>query len=338
MSDPSLNPLHRPTKTRRLFSAWTVRREGEQQRAVIDRIREFADAFDEIVLMCGGLEPNGELPERWPLDERRRLADELHEMGISVILDWGGRYSEAMARSFREPALRQRHVEAMLRDVEAVGAEGVDIDIEGWPATMRNPYTSFMAELGEAVHHRDKSLSVCTFSLSREARRENGVGFIDPTLLLPFIDQFRCMTYDLYCPPSEFVGPTSTAPWGRETMGYMAERVPVDRIVMGLPTYSVDWNINDPTKSRQVNDAAFIAAREKQSPIGRGWCYYQDVSLIRYTDDAGHAHLLWVSDARSTRSHLVTVDSLDLSGVCFWVLTGDEDPAIWRAVRDHFQR
>jgi hypothetical protein len=35
---------------------------------------------------------------------------------------------------------------------------------------------------------------------------------------------------------------------------------------MGLPTYSVDWNINDPTKSRQVNDYQWIAEQEKKSP------------------------------------------------------------------------
>ena len=62
------------------------------------------------------------------------------------------------------------------------------------------------------------------------------------------------------------------------------------------------------------------------------------MNLIRYADDKGHAHLLWVSDARSTRCHLVNVDSLDLAGVCFWVLTGGDDPNIWEAVRQHLAR
>ncbi len=335
MTDRSRNLLHRPAKTRRLVSAWMVQRGAD---LALDRIRQFGGLFDEIVLMCGGIDSGGRVSVGWPVDKRRQVVDELHTMDISVLLDWGGHYSEELGRSLRDPATLKTCVQTMLQQCDEAGAEGIDIDIEGWPATMRNTYTELLARLSEGLRARDKSLSVCVFSLSRAARRERGIGFIDPVLLAPYVDQFRCMTYDLYCPPSQYVGPTSTAPWGRETMGYMATRVPAEKIVMGLPTYSVDWDINDPTRSRQVNDAAFIAEKEKLSPIGRGWCYYDDVSLIRYADAEGHAHLMWVSDARSTRSHLVTVDNLDLAGVCFWVLTGTEDVRIWQAVYDHFQR
>ena len=301
-------------------------------------LREFAGTFDQAVFMCGGIQPDGPLPEDWPIAERKKLADELRALNISVLLDWGGRWSDDMGTSFRSSKRIKDLARQMVEECEKVGADGVDIDIEGWPADMRNAYTDFIAYLSEQLRQRDMMTSLCTFSLSREARRETGVGFIDPALLVPYVDQFRCMTYDLYCPPSQFVGPTSTAPWGRETMQYMVSRVPCEKVVMGLPTYSVDWDIAEPGNSKQVNDYKFIADREKQSPIGRGWCYYWDVSLIRYTDADQHPHLLWVTDARSTKSHLVTVDSLDLAGVSFWLLNGEEDPAIWRTVTEHFRR
>jgi len=329
------NPLHRPTKTRRLVSAWTVQGSAG---AALERVREFEDTFDQVVLMCGGVEPDGRLPDSWPIAARKQFVTELRKLNVSALLDWGGRWSEELGASFHTARHLESYVQRMVDECEQCGADGVDIDIEGWPATMRNPYTDFIVQLSEALRRRDKTVSVCTFSLSREAKREQGIGFIDPVILTPHVDQFRCMTYDLYCPPSQFVGPTSTAPWGRETMQYMADRVPCEKIIMGLPTYSVDWDIADPTNSRQVNDHKFIAEREAESPIGRGWCYFQDVSLIRYTDVDDHPHLLWVSDARSTKSHLITVDTHDLAGVSFWVLTGDEDLKIWQAVREHFRR
>jgi spore germination protein YaaH len=181
-------------------------------------------------------------------------------------------------------------------------------------------------------------LSICIYALSPEARRETTIGFWDAALLAHYADHIRPMTYDLYCPPSQFIGPTSTAPWGRDCMSYMVTHVPRHKIIMGLPTYSVDWNINDPKQSRQVYDHEWIAAREKESPIGRGWCYYWDVNLIRFNDANNHAHLLYVSDARSTKSHLVTVDSMDLGGICFWMLSGGDDPAIWQCVGEHLKR
>jgi spore germination protein YaaH len=329
-----LNLIFRTPKTRRLVSAWMVQQTADEAVASVTR---FQDTFDQVIFMCGGVKADGSHPTDWPLKERRDLASRMRDMGISVLNDYGGSWKEAGAAVARSPRGIQDVVQRMVEECDAVGADGVDIDFEHWPAEGRFVFTEFIRQLSEALHARNKMLSICVYALSAEARREVGIGFWDTSVLGNYADHLRAMTYDLYCPPSLYVGPTSTAPWGRDTMSYMATQVPRHKIVMGLPTYSVDWDMNDPTQSRQVNDCQWIAAREKESPIGRGWCYYWDVHLIRYTDEKGHAHLLWVSDARSTRSHLVTVDSLDLAGVCFWVL-GGEDPAIWDAVRDHFRR
>lgn len=329
------NQIFKATKTRRLVSAWTVI--GAKD-VLLTRLREFDDLFDQVVFMCGAPGADGSLPDKWPAAERRRLVGELREMDISVINDYGGAWTGGCAEICRSPKIMSACIDKMVADCEETEADGVDIDFEGWPAESRFAYTDFLAQLGEKLHARGKMLSICAFSQTAAARRENGVGFIDPAAVAPHIDHYRSMTYDLFCPPSQYIGPTSTAPWGRDLMRDALALLPRHKLVMGLPTYSVDWNINDPSKSRQVNDAAFIAAREQESPIGRGWCYYWDVGLIRYTDAAEHAHLLYVTDARSTRSHLVTVDSLDLAGVCFWLLSGDEDLGIWRAVREHFGR
>lgn len=176
------------------------------------------------------------------------------------------------------------------------------------------------------------------YPVTPAARREKGMGFIDPHAVAPMVDHFHAMTYDMFCPPSPYIGPTSTAPWARDAMRALVSMVPVHKLMMGLPTYSIDWDVTDPTRSRCVSDAAFLAEKEKISPIGRGWCYYWDVGLIRYTDEAEHAHMIYVSDARSTRSHLETANALDLAGVFFWVLGGQEDTGIYRVVRDHFHR
>lgn len=169
-------------------------------------------------------------------------------------------------------------------------------------------------------------------------RRERGIPFVDSHTIAPLVDRFHVMTYDQFAPPSMYIGPTSSAPWARDGMQDMLTLAPGHKLLMGLPTCSVDWDLTDPTKSRQVNDAAFIAECEKKSPIGRGWCFYWDVGLIRYLDDDGHIHLIYVSDARSTRSHFQTADALDLGGIFFWVFNRQEDVEIYRAVRQHFQR
>ena len=328
------NQAFRPTKTRRLVSAWMVNNHVDD---VVARVGEFQDTIDQVVFMCGGVKADGTLPPDWPVAQRKELTDRFRDMGVSTLNDYGGGSKDGGADVIRSDKLRGETIKRMLDECDAVGNDGIDIDFEHLPADRRFGFTDFIAHLSDALHKRNKMLSVCVYALSPEARRETGVGFWETSTLAQYVDQMRAMTYDLFCPPSQFVGPTSTAPWGRETMAYMVSQVPRHKVVMGLPFYSVDWNINAPEKSQQVYDHKWIAEREKESPIGRGWAYYWDVGLIRFTDADGHAHLLYVSDARSTKSHLVTVDNLDLAGVSFWVL-GQEDPKIWECVREHFRR
>ena len=323
------NLVFRAPKTRRLVSAWTLK---GCEAAMLRRVRQFDDLFDQIIFMCGSPKPDGSMPKTWPVEDRRRLTAKLAKMGVSVLNDYNAPNADLT------PALLRACVAGMVQECLRSGADGVDIDFEHLPPECRFMFTDFVAELSAALHAEGKMLSLFGMMPTSSARREVGMGFIDPALLASHLDHFRIGCYDLFTPRSLFVGPTSAAPWGRDACQALLSCMPPHKVVMGLPTYSIDWDINQPKKSRQVNDAAFVARCEKKSPIGRGWMFWLDVNLIRYADRRGHAHLLYVSDARSTRSHLRTVDELDLEGVCFWCLTGTEDPRIYQALREYLRR
>lgn len=328
------SPIFKPPKTRRLVSAWMVREHTDH---AFERVSEFQDIFDQVILMCGRLGADGSLPPEWSAQSRRELVARFGDLGVSVLNDFGGTWDNTFAEMSKSPKAIEAAVGNMIADCEETGADGVDIDLEHLPSHARFAYQDLLAQLSDGLHARSKMLSVCTYSPIPAYQRDWGPAFWDPSVIGSYADHLRPMTYDQFCPPSPIVGPTSTAPWGRECMETLVAQVPRHKIVMGLPTYSVDWDMSDPTKSRQIYDHQFIAEREKESPIGRAWISYWDVSLIRYKDAEGHPHLLWVSDGKSTKSHLVTVDNLNLAGVCFWCLMGD-DPAIWECVRDRFQR
>ena len=328
------NPIFKATKTRRLVSAWMVREDAEHALA---RVREFADIFDQVIFMCHEVQADGSLPTAWPAAERKELAARFREMGVSTLNDYSGE-TETFAELARSPKTVKVLAQKMAEECEETGADGVDIDFEHLPAPYRFAFADFMAQLSEALHARGKMLSICTSAPSRVWRREGGIGFLELPTLAQYVDHFRPMNYDLFGPwAPEIVGPTCTAEWARDRMAYLAGEVPKHKLVMGLPTYSLDFDITEPKKSRQVYDYEWIAEREKESSIGRAWIPDWDVSLMRYTDGEGHIHLLYVTDAKGTKSHLETADLLDLAGVCFWVLQGD-DPRIWECVREHFRR
>ena len=329
------NPIFRAPKTRRLVSAWMVQ---EAAAHAVAQVRALAGSFDQVILMCGGVHGDASLPDHWTAEERTRLVATFRELQVSVLNDFAGGWEGAFQEVVKSPELVRRLIENMVDDCEDTGADGVDIDLEHLPAIARVPFTDFFAGLSGALHARGKMLSIATGATLSAYRRDWGLGFLDVPALAPYADHVRPMNYDLFYPaPESSPGPTSTAPWTRERMAYMANEVPKHKIVAGLPTYSVDWDIDRPERSRQIYDYQWIEARKQEAPHGYQWISYLDVGYLRYRDADGGTHLLYISDAKSTKSHLVTVDDLDLAGVCFWCLIG-EDPALWQAVQEHLRR
>ena len=331
----STNPIFRTPKSRRLVSAWITQ---EAVEPAVARVREFADIFDQVILMCGSVRGDGTLSHRWPQAERKQLVERFREMDVSVLMDWAGGWERGFEKIAESPELMKQLVRTIVEDCEATGADGVDIDLEHLPPTARFAFTDFFAQLAKALHARNLMLSICTGGNLGAYRRDWGQSFIDVPVIARYADHIRQMNYDMFYPsPTSPPGPTAIAPWVRDMLAYTANEVPKGKLIAGLPTYSVDWNMLHPEKSDQVYNHEWIAAREKEAPGGRQWISYWDVSLIRYTDAEGAPHLLYVTDGRSTRSNLVFVDDLEVAGVCFWCLQGD-DPAIWQAVREQFKR
>lgn len=327
------NPIFRPSKSRHLVSAWALHRHADH---ALEVAATYQDVLDQVIFMCEEAQPDGALPADWPAAERKQLIARFRDLGVSVLNDYSGS-REAWDALCQSPEAIERLIENMVADCEETGADGVDIDFEHLAPQERFAFAEFIEELAEELHERRKMLSICTASPSREENRDHALRFLDTSWLAHYCDHIRPMNYDQFYPSSPVLGPTSTASWARERMEYMVAQVPRHKIIMGLPTYSVDWDVTDPTKSRQIYDYEWIAEREKESEIGRAWIPHWDVSLMRYTDAGGHIHYLYVTDARSTQSHLETVDALDLEGICFWCLLG-EDAAIWEAVRRYFGR
>jgi len=330
------NPIFKTPKTRRLVSAWMVHSDVEHAMA---RVTEFQDIFDQVIFVCGNVQEDGTMPQAWSVLERQELASRLRDLGISTLNLYGEKWDGGFLEAAAKPGVMEAAIRNMVAECEQTGSDGVDIDLEALPATARHAYSEFIANLSRELHAHGKMLSICTAAPSRAQQRDSGVGFLDTSAVGFYADHLRPMNYDFFWPFPNCpgVGPTSTAHWVRDRMQRLGQEVPRHKVIMGLPTYSLDWDVNQIESSRQIYDYEWIAKREKESCRERSWCSGWDVHLIRYTDAQGHAHLLWLSDAKSTKSHLEIADDLDVAGVCFWCLKGD-DPRIWETVREHFRR
>jgi len=75
-----------------------------------------------------------------------------HNNGVQVVLTVVCFDSDDIATLLGNPAHRQNLIDNLLAQVQAGGADGVNVDFEGVPGDQRDNLTAFMADLAQAFH------------------------------------------------------------------------------------------------------------------------------------------------------------------------------------------
>ena len=160
-----------------------------------------------------------------------------------------------------------------------------------------------------------------------------GDTFYDQVVIGQTCDMVRVMCYDMYyAKKKNFSGPTSTKQWAKEAMQYWLQYVPPEKLIMGLPAYSNDYDLTPNVwAGKQVyHDKPQVGPEAK---VDRRWLYYERVHMYRYLDEKGNIHIFYASDAKSTAAHLKTVDELGITGIAFWYYQAVSDET-WQVVRE----
>jgi len=155
-------------------------------------------------------------------------------------------------------------------------------------------------------------------------------GFYDPEMIAESCGLVRVMCYDKHLASQPGHGPTSTAPWAREAVSSWLRYVPREKLVMGLPAYSNDYDLRPGKRGRQVY-ASRPDVRD-QTELEKHWRPFEQIHVYRYLESEGHPRVFFASDAKSNTAHLETVEKLDLGGFGFWHY-GSVSPEMWQTVQ-----
>lgn len=224
------------------------------------------------------------------------------------------------------------------------GVGGIDLDFEHLAPESRANYSAFMRKLSAALHAEGLTLSICVGFFPYMYGPTKQVFFQDPDVIAEVCDMVRVMCYDMYCAPckgkGDFgdrfdctgMGPTSTQPWAQNAIRYWSSLVPMEKIIMGLPSYSNDYELEPGGTGKQV-----YAAPEPDVPAGNAsekmWLWWEQVHAYLYDHEDGKRHIYYATDVDSTRAHLETVDEMDVPGISFWHC-GMTHESTWQLVRE----
>ena len=254
----------------------------------------------------------------------RKFVTQCHGLGLKVYSLVSGPVENIVATD-----KAQATIDAYVKNCRDLGLDGIDLDYENLPAKTRGPYSTFIRKLSARLHGAGKKLSICVAYTPGMSQAVPDSGFYDPGVIAKHCDLVRVMCYDKHLASQPGHGPTSTAPWARAAMKYWLKHVPPEKLVMGLPAYSNDYDIRPGGRGRQVDRAN----PDTTTPSKPQWRPFERINVYRYTDKAGNPRVFYASDSKSTQAHLETVTELKLGGFGFWHHLA-VPPATWKVIRE----
>jgi len=297
-----------------------ARRTIENQGSQID----VASPWSYAVTATGGVELQPDLKA----EGEAELTARLHELGMKVIPTIANTSSGlwdtgTISAVIRNPSLREAHVNAVVALIQDKGLDGIQIDYEDLPAADRGSFSSFVTDLGAAIHAIDKLLYVTVHVKEDDAGYDDRNKSQDYAAIGKAADMVCLMAYDWHWSTGP-AGPIAPYDWVDRVLRYSVTQIPPNKILLGVGLFGYDWVGSTATNLtwRQVVALAALHQADEEWDVGAQSPHFS------YTVD-GVEHEVWYEDGRSAAQKFDLARRYRLGGVELWRL-GGEDPAVWK--------
>ena len=217
---------------------------------------------------------------------------------------------------------RSKLIEALIKDMEEKGIDGINVDIELLPEKAARDYLEFMRELSIACRKNGLYLSVdCYVPFNYNA-------YYNIQELGTICDYVVIMCYDEHYAGSEEAGSVSSLSYVSRGIEETAAVMDKDRIIIALSFYTRVWITDKSGKLR--SEALSIKAAE-------AWIQEKNVSLEWLSDigqnygsiqDGDEKKEIWMEDEKSMKEKMKLLQENGIQGVAAWKL-GQEPEGFW---------
>lgn len=250
---------------------------------------------------------------------------------------------EMLSRLLNDPDARARATEAMVALCRRHGHYGIQFDFENVAMPDRDALTQFYRETADALHSEGFRISIAVVhrpdDLAGPTRyhewlfRNWRAGY-DVAALGSIGDFVSVMTYSQHTrrtPP----GPQAGIPWVEEVVAWFLERMPANKLSLGIPTGSQHWYTSQEDRIQPEMALSYsenVSWKRAMALVERNQAelLWSDAHQVPYAFYSRGGTFEWVflEDARSFRAKLDLARKHGLRGFSVWVL-GAEDPGIW---------
>lgn len=151
--------------------------------------------------------------------------------------------------------LREKHIEAIVKEVKKGGYDGIDIDYEGKRASTRPYFSAFLKELKEELGSNMLSCTIEARTPPKDLYRtvpdtiEYSNDFVE---INKYCDRVNIMAYDQQRADLSLNDarkgapyiPVSDSAWVRKVLELTSKTIDKDKLVLGVPTYGAEWELS----------------------------------------------------------------------------------------------
>lgn len=269
-------------------------------------------------------------PFRWYLDGTGQLvgrADpefiaDMHARGIDVWPTIHTCGAPCIHAALADPDRRTDLAAAIADDALAAGADGVQIDIEGFHDSDGPAVTAFVEELSDRVQPHGLVTSF-DFTVLTDSWHTPPDGYAfwstapQRRAISEAVDYAVLMAYDQYnrFRPS---GPVASPAWVEEALRFQLRHTDPDRLLLGVPLYGRVWSGATPT-------AVGIGTIEEYVRQGR---VVPDPAMGVDRVHLPDGRVTWAETVAGLQHRVDLVEAYGLAGTASWRL-GFDTPAVW---------
>ncbi|MCA1835974.1 MAG: peptidoglycan hydrolase [Actinobacteria bacterium] len=285
--------------------------------------------FNEVSPWLYGIASNGQIVPQTPPGRAAEVAAgmaQLRKLGIPLVPSIANRTNgqwtyEPVANILHDPAAMTRHINDIVALVQRENYDGIDLDYEDLPATDRKAFSTFVTRLADALHDKNKTLTIAVFAKTDEAGEDQRNAGQDYKAIGAAADEVRVMAYDYHWSEST-PGPVAPMPWVRDVLTYAKTQMPADKIVLGIPVSGYDW-VDGGNGEVVTWIQCYGRAQKFHAPL-----QYDRLSQspsFKYTDEQGRQHEVWFENAETTALKLQAAKAAGIRGVFLWMISSEDD-------------
>lgn len=268
------------------------------------------------------------------------LVDSAQANDCKVFLSLINLGAAANQQLLNNHAAREKLIEnsiAALTRKDGKVANGLVVDFEEVRQEDRDSLTTFLLDLGKALHAEKKELVVTLYAVDA-----NEVFQFEQ--LNTIADYYVMMGYEYsYAGSANASANTPLRSAGNSleasVTSYLDRKVPKEQFIVALPYYGNEWTVSDSSKGAGTIDFVLSPSYSQLGHYDTASHHLDHLSYSQYlsTESDDKWRQLWYDDAKTLDKKQQWIKNQGLAGVGIWALGYDQGSTeLWKVLRKNF--